>query len=375
MAKKNKKAADARRAKKRQAHEKARKQVRKAKVYRPTLPTDAPGEFGARTMYRGGAHDAVQSWDPETGLDELGRLTKDHPYIAALGEDGPMPSAGKQPVWSPTSVEAEETDRLVALLAEQGITTDQESFTALAEGFDSAWSMAEERWLTDGRERTPVERDFARLAARALWRRWAPTRPCREDLVDRAEAATRHLLADEPEQEVRARLDFWAALRGWLTPEMRRLDQAAPLLFGANDLQRLPQDLTQCVGQLEPAAHEAQVDVALGVVREMLEQFGDESAEWRIEARRTLIDLLGDADRWDDAEAEAQALKDQYPDLSGGYLALGDVWMSREPGKEAIARALGLVREAQARPVTDADEADLDYHVRYLSSHLDDPTS
>jgi hypothetical protein len=130
---------------------------------------------------------AIEGWKPATeGIEGLARRMGVGSHDAAqMAEAVAQRRPEARGTWLPSKVEAMETDKIVAELAERGVRADEDTFVAAAEERVSARALAVNLWKPMMRASATVhDRDFVGQAAEVLWARWAPHHPCDEALRD-----------------------------------------------------------------------------------------------------------------------------------------------------------------------------------------------
>lgn len=164
---------DAKRAAKKHAKEKKRqKKVAEKRAIAPVQPRDP-----------------LAGWKPAVhGVEGLALLLRTDSHDASVLAEH-MAKGGRKDAkqaWIPSRVAAFSTEALLGELAARGVVTDEATFVAVAEGYESARKLAADVWsplLSEGS--TVHDRDLVGQAAEVLWERWLPGRVTDEALRDR----------------------------------------------------------------------------------------------------------------------------------------------------------------------------------------------
>lgn len=273
--------------------------------------------------------------------------------------------------WSLARVERLDTESIVAELHSLGIAVDREVFRQETATYRSAITFATEVWF--GRLSSSADaraRDVVRLAAHVLWTRWNEDRPSREMAVN----ALLHMgwcrNNDEVQGIVTWGLRFWEFAAPELTPDIRTLDaleerlDGGPRVIVMNHIADLA-DVAEEVAVENPDLGRRMVAMFDAFGR----QFSDESVEWhqnRIEETARVLRAIGEKEQ---AETMARELMTLHPQCVGGYLVLAECWMYGDDADKR--RAIALLEEAEALPVKDAREYDLDRRIERLCRVLE----
>jgi tetratricopeptide (TPR) repeat protein len=241
--------------------------------------------------------------------------------------------------WSQAVVDGLETDVLLELLFEAGVTVDRERFLRVAATHVSADELANEL----DRDLRGADADLLTYAVHTLWGRWLPERPS----IERVER-----WIDEGYREARQALPrwqrAWAALRPRISPEATTLAAAQKALKLDVSLDHWTRSL---VIAHELAALE-RVDERLAWIDFLLGQFRDESAAWRCALRECRVRALSDSGRRDEAYEEARAMIASEPGEHAGFAALAFLLEADgelEKTKEALERQQALLEQAIER--------------------------
>lgn len=270
--------------------------------------------------------------------------------------------------WTPRRVAALSTTDILAQLRQLAVDASPEAYLALAAGETSGWAVAE-RWRVAGTGRLSRHTDdFLGLAACELWKRYSPERPSIEMLDDQMQEGYRLAEAKQGAKACDVWWEVWRTIRSRLQPEMRTLRQAAVVFDGMQCLQNWVQDFAI---ELHNAAlaERRYMEIGVQLCEDVLAQFPDESELLLMNFRIDLGELhflAGDLAKGE--EAMLDVIRD-YPDRAGGYarwanLLAHGVPPSREPIDRN--RARDLLKQALARPVTDAADYSLEKRLAQL---------
>lgn len=282
MGKKN--GGNAQRAKKKHAKEVKR---RNAPAKRPHVPA------GAETAAR------LRAWRPaEEGIEGLVRRAGSHFYAAAASAAeiaGALGLTLPETVWTLPRIGVLPTEDLLARLSALGVRVDQSTFLADSGPLDSAVRLAEDRFLPLlPTSATPHDRDFARLAACELWKRFCPEIPSAEGRLDLYRRVMERASAEDERGTVVAWLELWTVIRARLTPEIRTV-KALDALFGSlvssfDDWIELLVGAAEVAGSHDPAL----ANRAAAALGEIHAQLADQDAAWKgrlLEDQTALRDL------------------------------------------------------------------------------------
>ena len=160
----------------------------------------------------------IDEWRPlQEGIEGLARrLTLPQQMAARVADAAAQVRPSASSCWLPTRVAALETDALLGLMADRGVSTSEPELRALALAHEAARTLAEQAWWPAlGPEATPHDRDLLSEAAEVLWRRWCPDLLSNEQIEDTLHAAARALEA-RPVDGAAARagiMSIWHKLR------------------------------------------------------------------------------------------------------------------------------------------------------------------
>ncbi len=181
-----------------------------------------------------------RDWTPEKeGIDRLShRLRRSFAAVAHdLARLSPTPLADLPAVvWTRPRIAALATSELLARLGALGIAVTEAEFLAAVDAESSAVRFARQAWLPLVPGGSSVhDRDFALLAACALWQRLRPESPPIEAVVDDYLDGAEHAAAKEPERALTLWLRGFDSLRPRLSPSIRTVRDLDALLDGGVD--------------------------------------------------------------------------------------------------------------------------------------------
>lgn len=218
------------------------------------------------------------------------------------------------------------TEEIVQWLRHFGITFDEGQFQENVQEFQSAEELAE-HW----RDIYPVtvsgyDEDFPWMAAMVLWERLAPDHPSSEHLDQMMQEGYDHREDGDIVEACRLWLDIWEHLEERFTDDMTTISDADQRAFsGIQSLYNWCQDLAMALGNAgrdEPAFYERRIEYC----RELCAQFPEEDTLLLGNMRRAVAESLVKLGRIEEGEAEFEALTDDYPEYSWGYVAWGDLY-------------------------------------------------
>jgi hypothetical protein len=362
MAKKNGSAAQ--RSKKKHAKELKRKNKLS------TRPAPVPPHAPAKPRF---------GWRPaEEGLEGLASKLDIHYYEAACDaarHAGTTADLLPSVVPTPARIAALETPILLACLAALGVVTDQEAFVAATGTETSAVSFANAAWIPLLTASALVhDRDFVRLAACELWRRFRPETPSTEGLLDLLHRGFRLARVDEDPAAVEVWLDFWAHLRQILPPEARTQKAVNRFIgkgFNAFDTWlEVLFSAAESAGKTHPELARRTV-ILLQEVRALL---SDEDGEYQAMLREDHAGLLFRTGRPQEGEQLLRDVLAREPANTEVYFALASLlapFDSRD--HSTIASAIALLEEAKTKQVSPEDQRELDWRIAELRERLDTP--
>ena len=349
------------RSKKKHAKEVKRKNKPMTRPARYQAPLPVEGRFG---------------WRPaEEGIEGLAARVGIHYYQAAYRAAehvGATPTLLPGVVMTLARVAALGTPTLLARLAALGVVTDHDAFVATTGTEASAVKLANEAWLPLLVDSTTVhDRDFIRLAACELWKRFRPETPSVEGLLDLFHLGfDRARKQDEP-AAVETWLDFWAQLRTRLPPGVRTIE-AVNAFFGEgfeafNDWLEVLLSAAEKAGESHPELARRTVTL-LEEVRELLSGEDEEYQRMLVADQAGLLFRTGRAAEGEQLLREAIA---REPTNGDAYLSLAGL-LAPDPSDDRgqLARALVLLEEAAAKHGERRDEWGLDMQIAELRERI-----
>jgi hypothetical protein len=315
-------------------------------------------------------------WLPaEEGIEGLVRRLEIHYHEAAhhaAEHAGVSPAELPSVLVTPARVAALSTPDLLARLGAVGVTTDREAFLAATASAGSALQFAAERWLPLlGDTATVHDRDFVRLSACDLWKRFRPGAPSTEGLLDLFQRGFAHARKHEDAAAVGLWLDFWAGLRPRLPAELRTLD-AVNGFFGEG-FTEFDTWIEVLINATEGVAS-GQPDLARRVVallEEVHQQLSAEDDEYRSLLVRDRVGLLICAGARAEGERIMRAIIAEDPSDMRPYLALASLLAPVHSDDRAeLSAALALLEEAETSRRKDSVEWALDMTMTELRERL-----
>ncbi len=343
----------------------AKEVKRKNKLFVP--PARRPAPLPAESRF---------GWRPaEEGIEGLAARVGIHYYEAAYGaaeHAGATLTLLPSMVMTPARIAALGTPALLARLAALGVVTDQDTFVSAAGAGVSAVKLANDTWLPLLADSTTVhDRDFLRLAACELWKRFRPETPSTEGLLDLLHLGFGRARKQDDPGAVEIWLDFWTKLRKRLPPEARTL-VAVDGFFGEGF--KAFDDWIELLLSAAEEAGESHPDLArraVTVIQEIRDLLTEETEEYRrmlVEDHAGLLFRTGRPEEGEQIFREVIAREPAHPDA---YLALS--WLlapdtSDDRGK--IASALALLEEAAAKRTEPGDHWGLDPRLEQLRERI-----
>jgi hypothetical protein len=276
----------------------------------------------------------------------------------------------------PSRVAALGTPALLARLSALGVVTDQDAFLATIGAEVSAVKLANDVWIPHLTASATVhDRDFVRLAACELWRRFRPETPSTEGLLDLLHRGFERVRKDDDPGAVEIWLDLWTQLRRLLPPEIRTLN-AVNEFFG-KDFKSFDDWIEVLLSAAESAAesHPALARQTVTLLQEVRALFSDEDQEYQ---RSLLEDHAGLLFRTGRPEEGEQLLRDaiaREPANTDAYFSLaGLLAPETNDDRGKIASALAVLEEAAMKGgVKPEDRWGLDSRIAELRERLEEP--
>jgi hypothetical protein len=286
--------------------------------------------------------------------------------------------------WTPRKVATLSTEDILARLRALGVDASPEAYLALAEGQTSAWTISDRWRAAITKALTRHAQDFLGLAACELWKRYCPERPSIEMLDDRMQEGYRLASEGQCTKACESWWKVWQTIRSRLRPEMNTTRGAAAVFDGTQCLFNWVQDFEL---ELLNAALEERRYARIGIqlCKEVLAHFHGEDELFRTNFRANLDEFhfRANLDEFhfragENAEGEHVLLEliRDHPDSATGYVRLADYFSyGPTPDSEPIdrERALELLEQALARPVTDAADYDLEMRLAELREQTHEP--
>jgi hypothetical protein len=277
--------------------------------------------------------------------------------------------------WTPQKVATLSTEDIMAKLRALGVDASRKSYLALAEGQTSAWTISEQWRVEITKPLLRHAQDFLGLAACELWKRYCPERPSIEMLDDRMQEGYRLASEGQCTKACESWWEVWQTIRSRLHPEMNTTRAAAVVFDGTQCLFNWVQDFEL---ELLNAALEERRYARIGIqlCKEVLALFPGENELFRTNFRANLGEFHFRAGENAEGEGVLLELIRDHPDRAAGYVRLADCFGYGPPpnGKPIDReRALELLEQALARPVTDAADYDLEMRLAELREQAHKP--
>jgi hypothetical protein len=318
-------------------------------------------------------------WLPATeGIEGLAARVGIHYYEAACNaadHAGAAPNLLPSVVMIPSRVAALGTPALLARLAALGVVTDHDAFLATIGAEVSAVELANDVWIPHLAASTTVhDRDFVRLAACELWRRFRPEMPSTEGLLDLLHRGFDHARRDDDPRAVEIWLDFWTQLRKILPPEARTL-KAVDGFFG-KDFKSFDDWIEVLLSAAESAgeSHPALARRTATLIQEVRALLSEETEQYQIMLLEDHAGLLFRTGRPEEGEQLLRDVIAREPANTDAYFSLAGLLApdtSDDRGK--IASALALLEEAATKGVKPGDRWGLDSRIAELRERLEEP--
>ena len=366
MAKKAKKGgAASQRSKKKHVKDVKRKDKPSTRPDRVPLPAPAKPRFGWRPV--------------EEGIEGLTAELDIHYYEAACSgarHAGTTADLLPSVVPTPARIAALATPTLLARLTALGVVTDREAFLAATGTQVSAVKLANDTWIPLLTASTLVhDRDFVRLAACELWKRFRPETPSTEGLLDLLHRGIDRVQKNDDAGAVEIWLDFWTQLRKLLPPEARTR-RAVDGFFGKDF--RSFDDWIELLLRAAEGAGKSHPDLArrtVTLMHEVRALLTDEDEEYRGMLLEDHASLLFNTGRPEEGEQLLRDVIAREPANTEAYFSLAALLApdtSDDRGK--IASALALLEEAATKGVKPGDKWGLDSRIAELRERLEEPS-
>ena len=260
--------------------------------------------------------------------------------------------------WTDDKVACLGTAEIVTRLEELGIDGCETTFVEMTGGRTAAMSIFGD-WV--GSLTTPPEEgdeDFMRLAACELWKRYRPEHPSAEMIDGWVIEGYQRLEANKEGEVADVWLRLWEHVRLKIEPWMTTYSAADPVFEISQFFGIWIQDFIMVIGN-ESINSAKYTEIGIRLIGEVLHQFVDESLDAVLNLRCDLGRLLCRAGRCEEGQAMFQAIINEHPEQSCGYIELADELGRAKQEDADIPRAIALLEQALAYPVIDA----ADWHV------------
>jgi hypothetical protein len=269
---------------------------------------------------------------------------------------------------TPSKVAAFGEREILDRLGKIGVHPTREGFCALAQKYTAAWDLSL-AWVKDlGRGLRPQDEDFLGLAACELWKRWCPEMPSMEMLDDWMQEGYKAEGRGQEQEQCDLWLRVWDELRSRFTPEMKTLESAEAVFSGTQCLFNWVQDVEMSF--YNAALHNPHyAELGIRFIREFLDQFTEESRGILVNMRCASATLHFYRNEKAEGERLFREMIREAPANAQAYTHLSDALAWRGKGDASPVdydRAIAVLEEALAYPVTDA----ADYDVRARLEHL-----
>ena len=218
------------------------------------------------------------------------------------------------------------TDEIIQWLRHFGIKIDQAQFQETVQQFHSAVTLAEHWRATYSVTVAGYDEDFPWMAAMILWERLAPDQPSSEQLDRMMQEGYDHKQDGQIAEACQLWLDVWEHLQERFTDDMATIRAADRTAFsGTQALYNWCQDLETALanaGRDDPEFHKRRIKYC----REFCAEFPETKTLILGNMRRAVAESLIELGRISDGEAEFEALTNDHPEYSWGYVAWGDIY-------------------------------------------------
>jgi hypothetical protein len=252
--------------------------------------------------------------------------------------------------WDFVKIEPMSTNEILAKLNRLGIPATSESYRQAAQRHESAERLADE-WRRqypfhpEGR----YDDDFVWMASIVLWKRLVPDRICFEQIDERMQEGYELL----EEQRMTEACDAWWQVWEWLvdklTPERNTIAALDEAFMGTQSVFNWCQDFEMELGNagLDDSRY---YRLRIRYVHEFLQAFADVDELMRgnfLRAEAESYWRLGDIQT---AEARLEALIQENPAWSWGYIDWSDFYWLYDDSPKDYAKGEQILRRALARP-------------------------
>jgi hypothetical protein len=314
----------------------------------------------------------LASWCTQGAIAEAlkpGGSVHIHPYALIKLRDDPtllqtaFPEDRAQLLrsWRISSLAAMPTEEIETRIAFLKVPYSRPEFTELTRSRQSAWNIGAE-WSKRIAGANAADSDFLGLAACELWRRLCPDQPSLEMLDDWVCEGYALLALARRAEALSAWWKVWETLRPQIAPEITNLDEANDRFFP-----HMSQRLSNWAGDFCLEAINGSLDdprcgeLGIHFIGELLNALPGESKHLNFQA--DLATLYFHTQRLAEGEQFCEQIIRDHPDRAVGYAALADGLLGRPftkaPTPVSIQRAIAVLEQALASPVTDAEDFDL----------------
>ena len=317
-------------------------------------------------------HSPLGSWCTQGAITEALKPNGTvyiHPYALIKLRDDPrllqtaFPEDRAQLLrsWRISTLAGMPTEEIETRVAFLKIPYSQSQFIQLTQTRQSAWTIGTE-WSASVPGVNRADQDFFGLAACELWRRLCPERPSLEMLDDWMCEGYALVGLSRRAEALSVWLKLWEILRRQINPQVRSLKEATDRFYP-----RMSQNLPNWAGDFCLEALNGSLkaprcgELGIQFIRELLEALPGESEELNFQG--DLATLYFHTHQIAEGEKCCEQLMRDHPDRSIGYVVLSDQLRDshseKAPDTSSIQRAITLLEQALARPVTDAEDFDL----------------
>jgi SEC-C motif len=314
----------------------------------------------------------LASWCAQGAIAEAlkpGGTVHIHPYALIKLRDDPtllqtaFPEDRAQLVrsWRISSLAAMPTEEIETRITFLKVPYSRPEFIELAQSRRSAWNIGAE-WSKRVPGSNAADTDFLGLAACELWRRLRPEQPSLEMLDDWICEGYAFLALTRRAEALGAWWKVWKTLRPQITPEVNNLAEANDRFFP-----HMSQSLSNWAGDFCLEAINGSLsdprcgEFGIQFITELLQTLPGEPELLNFQA--DLATLYFHTQRIAEGEQFCEQMIRDHPDRAVGYAVLSDGLLEKSskqaPAPVSIQRAIAILEQALARPVSDAEDFDL----------------
>ncbi len=264
--------------------------------------------------------------------------------------------------WRISTLAAMPTGDIEARVSSWKIPYSQLQFIQLTQSRQSAWEIGTE-WSQSVHGINAADKDFLGLAACELWRRLCPERPSLEMVDDWMCEGYALVGLKKRTDALGAWWKVWEALRRQITPETRSLDEADDRLFPHMSQRLSNWAMDFCMEAINGSLADPRCgELGIQFIKDLLNALPAESKQLNFQG--DLATIYFQTQQRVEGEACCEKLVRDHPDRAIGYAVFSDGLLgspSRKtpPHPAAIQRAIAVLEQALAHPVTDAEDFDL----------------